>query len=250
MLLPPRPHVLTALPGPVSALLFTLLLLFCAIPMIARAQRPQEIPQKQTWRVINDAPYRVVPAYSPLKETGETLEELGFESVDALLSSIEMRSPSTSVAFSPDGRLLITGSTYRTVKLWDVQERSELQTLLGGNSGTWVRVDSRRQMFRGDDGTLLRHKTTQQDNWQPVPVTDASGQEAFSVAVSPESLAVELGESSEVRVRVKNTGTAPAYWLHLQRSTSEDGTDSADTTESPVHGERPTGMETRAYCQA
>src|SRR5262244_2680429 len=91
---PPFPQELTALHGPVSVLLLTLLLMLCFIPAIAMAQRPQEIPprassQNPTWRVINDAPYRVVPAYPPLKKTGETLEELGFESIDALLSSIE-----------------------------------------------------------------------------------------------------------------------------------------------------------------
>jgi hypothetical protein len=102
-----------------------------------------------------------------------------------------------------------------------------------------VRVDSRRRVFRGNDGTLLRHRTTQQDNWQPVPVTDASGQEAFSVAVSPESLAVELGESPEVRVRVKNTGTAPAYWLHLQRSISEGGTIRLIPPNRPFTGKGP-----------
>jgi hypothetical protein len=115
---------LTALPGRVSVLLLTLLLMLCAIPVIATAQRPQEIPpkespQKQTWRITNDAPYRVVPAYSPLQKTGETLEELGFESVDALLSGIDKRSSSLSVAFSPEGLLLATGSQDRTVKLWD-----------------------------------------------------------------------------------------------------------------------------------
>jgi hypothetical protein len=73
----------------------------------------------------------------PFEKNRGILQELGFESVDALLSSIEKRSPSTALAFSLDGRLLATGSTYRTVKLWDGQERSELQTLLGGNSGTW-----------------------------------------------------------------------------------------------------------------
>ena len=36
-------------------------------------------------------------------------------------------------------------------------------------------------------------------------------------------MTIELGESPEVRVQVKNTGTAPAYWLHLQASTSADG---------------------------
>ena len=112
--LPPLPQALTALPGPVSVLLLTLLLMLCVIPVIATAQRPEstrESPQKPTWRVINDAPYRVVPAYPPLKKTGETLEELGFESIDALLSSIEKRSAFRSVAFSPDGRLLATGQT-------------------------------------------------------------------------------------------------------------------------------------------
>ena len=42
------------------------------------------------------------------------------------------------------------------MKLWDVQERGELQTLLGGNSGNWIGVESRRRVFRGDDGTLLK----------------------------------------------------------------------------------------------
>src|SRR5215510_8809754 len=101
---PPFPQALTALPAPVSVLLLALLLMLCVIPVIATAQRPQDIPtredpQKPTWRVINDAPYRVVLAYPPLKKTGETLEELGFESIDALLSGIEKRSLSTSVAF-------------------------------------------------------------------------------------------------------------------------------------------------------
>jgi AAA domain len=54
-------------------------------------------------------------------------------------------------------------------------------------------------------------------------VTDVSGQEAFSVAVFPESMTIEPGESPELRVRVENTGTSPAYWLHLKPSTSEDG---------------------------
>jgi hypothetical protein len=57
-------------------LLLTLLLMLCVIPVIATAQRPQDIrqkenPQKPTWRVINDAPYRVVPAYPPLKKQGK-----------------------------------------------------------------------------------------------------------------------------------------------------------------------------------
>ena len=121
-----------------------------------------------------------------------------------LLATLEGHTDSVwSVAFSPDGRLLATGSKDRTVKLWDVQRQGELQTLLGGNSGNWIRVDRRQRVFRGDDGTLLKKRATQQDNWQPVPVTDASGQEAFSVAVFPESMTISQGRAQRSASRSK-----------------------------------------------
>lgn len=39
-----------------------------------------------------------------------------------------------SVSFSPDGRVLATGSQDSTVKLWDVSTGAELRTLIGHSS--------------------------------------------------------------------------------------------------------------------
>ena len=45
--------------------------------------------------------------------------------------------PVVSVAFSPDGRTMASGSGDKTVKLWDVQSRAELATLKGHGDAVW-----------------------------------------------------------------------------------------------------------------
>ena len=43
----------------------------------------------------------------------------------------------TSIAFSPDGKTIVSGSADMTIKLWDSQTGEELKTILGHKKGVW-----------------------------------------------------------------------------------------------------------------
>ena len=49
--------------------------------------------------------------------------------------------PVVSVAFSTDGRQIVSGSWDRTLKIWDAETGAEAQTLSGHDDGRWVGRD-------------------------------------------------------------------------------------------------------------
>jgi WD40 repeat protein len=77
----------------------------------------------------------------------------------------------TSLAFSPDGRWLVSGSWDKTIKIWDAEAGREVQTLAGHEHPVYsVAFDSRGQWVAsgGEDGTIkLWHLASTADQSGP-----------------------------------------------------------------------------------
>jgi WD40 repeat protein len=63
----------------------------------------------------------------------------------------------TSLAFTPDGRWILSGSQDQTVRLWDVETAAELSCIeshAGGINAVAVNRDGKTALAAGSDGTV------------------------------------------------------------------------------------------------
>ena len=98
-----------------------------------------------------------------------------------------------SVAFSPDGRLIASGSSAKTVRLWDVQKQKEIATFKGHAGGVYsvaFSPDGRSLASGSSDNTVKLWNIQAQ---QEITTLEGHGGDVMSVFFSPDGRLLASG---------------------------------------------------------
>ena len=127
---------------------------------------------------------RVSDSWSGVFQSGVRLVEVATGEVLTTLSghtAVEMAVRVTSLAFSPDGKLLASGGSDTTVILWDVASRSILRRVLSGSAPASLGI---RDITFSPDGTAMAVVDWSGflSMWDPATGQELPGFEAFAGA--------------------------------------------------------------------
>jgi len=113
----------------------------------------------------------------------------------------------SAVAVTPDSRNAISGSSYRTMKVWDLETGQEIRTLKGHNKGistVAVSPDGRKVISGSSDNTI---KVWDLETGEEIRTLKGHTDAVFSVAVSPDGRrAISGSDDHMVKVWDLETG--------------------------------------------
>ena len=114
----------------------------------------------------------------------------------------------TSVAVSPDGRRIVSGSLDKTVAVWDLETGTQIHRLTGHQDAVWsvaVSPDGRRIVSGSQDNTVA---VWDLESGAPIHRLTGHQDAVKSVAVSPDGRRIVSGsEDNTVAVWDLETGT-------------------------------------------
>jgi WD40 repeat protein len=116
----------------------------------------------------------------------------------ALLMTLNKHSDSVrSVAYSPDGRRIVSGSDDGTIKIWDAESGWEIRTLTGDNTSVYsvaYSPDGRRIVSGSKDGTI---KIWDAESGREIRTLEEHSDHVWSVAYSPDGRRIVSGADDE-----------------------------------------------------
>ncbi|MGH8568429.1 MAG: hypothetical protein ACREXU_10530, partial [Gammaproteobacteria bacterium] len=120
----------------------------------------------------------------------------------------------SSVAFSPDGKWLASGSEDGTVRVTAIGTQTTVARIGLGPRGSWAAcTTTTAPCWRLDDGSLL---VGMDAAGRVQPVRPPGQAQALEVSLGTGAFgAVTAGEPLEVPVTIRNKGTGRAFWLQL-----------------------------------
>jgi WD40 repeat protein len=110
-----------------------------------------------------------------------------------------------TVAFSPDGKQIITGSNDRTIKLWDVATGREIRTFFGHTDGVESVVfspDGRQILSSGDKTIKLWDVATGRE----IRTFSGHSSSVFSIEFSPDGRQMRSESNDEIKLWDVETG--------------------------------------------
>jgi serine/threonine protein kinase len=176
--------------------------------------KPKDPPPVELPRVVEQPPptpaqqIPTPPVSPPAAQSDDKfIEQLRAAPAKALVRSMDGHTAQVmSVAFSPDGRFILSGSMDKTLKLWDAATGNEVRTFTG--AGGFVRCvafspDGRFVLGGGEDNTLRLWETA---TGREVRAFKGHSDRVLSAAFSPDGRFIVSG-SGDRTARLWETAT-------------------------------------------